>query len=136
MRRISSFFCLTMGALMGLAHSAHADDPNIGSASVAEKEVLRQLPGGSGRLGVGDPLFRDEVVHIGAESAAKLVFLDSTNLALGPTSQVVLDRFIYDPSRSSEGMAVRLAKGVFRFSTGVLSKDAYSIRGRARGNRS
>jgi FecR protein len=125
MRRIS-FFCLTMGVLAGMAHYAHADQ-NIGSAAVAEKEVLRQLPGGSGRLGVGDQLFRDEVVHTGAESAAKLVFLDSTNLALGPTSRVVLDRFIYDPSRSSEGMAVKLAKGVFRFTTGVLQKDAYSI---------
>ena len=27
---------------------------------------------------------------------AKLVFLDSTNLAVGPTSRVVLDRFVYE----------------------------------------
>jgi hypothetical protein len=126
MRAISSFFCLAITALMGTANSAHADQ-NIGAAAVAEKEVVRQLSGRSGRIGVGDPVFRDEIVRTGAESAAKLVFLDSTNLAVGPTSQVVLDRFIYDPSRSSEGMAVKLAKGVFRFSTGVLREDAYSI---------
>jgi hypothetical protein len=127
MRRVGSFLCLMMGALMGMAQSAHADASNIGAASVAEKEVSRQLSGGTGRLGVGDPIFRDEIVRTGVASAAKLIFLDSTNLAVGPTSQVVLDRFIYDPSRASEGMAVKLAKGVFRFTTGVLRKDAYSI---------
>ena len=126
MQRTGSVFCLMIGALIGMAHSARADQ-NIGSAAVAEKEVVRQLAGGSGRLGVGDPLFRDEVVRTGAESAAKLVFLDSTNLAVGPTSQVVLDRFVYDPSRGAEGMGVKLAKGVFRFTTGVLHEDAYSI---------
>jgi len=126
MQRTGSVFCLMIGALIGMAHAALADQ-NIGSAAVAEKEVVRQLAGGSGRLGVGDPLFRDEVVRTGAESAAKLVFLDSTNLAVGPTSQVVLDRFVYDPSRGAEGMGVKLAKGVFRFTTGVLHEDAYSI---------
>jgi hypothetical protein len=126
MRRTGGFFCLMASALIGATISAHAQQ-NIGSAATAQKEVVRELSGGTGRLGVGDPLFRDEVVRTGAESAAKLVFLDSTNLALGPISQVVLDRFIYDPARGSEGMAVKLAKGVFRFTTGVLHEDAYSI---------
>jgi len=64
---------------------------------------------------VGDPVFSDEIVRTGADSATKLVFRDSTNLAVGPKSRVVLDRFVYDPSQPSEGLGVTLAKGVFRF---------------------
>ena len=76
---------------------------------------------------VGDPVFSDEIVRTGADSATKLVFRDSTNLAVGPKSKVVLDRFVYDPSQPSEGLGVTLAKGVFRFTTGSLKKSAYTV---------
>src|SRR5271155_2676205 len=115
-----------LGALYGLVGSAHAQQ-NIGAAAAAQNEVLRVLAGASARLGVGDPVFLDEIVRTGIESTAKLVFLDSTNLALGPISRVVLDRFIYDPAKPSEALGVKLAKGLFRFTTGVLDKKAYLV---------
>ena len=115
-----------MGALIGLATSAQAQQ-DIGATAAAHKEVSRELSGASAQLNTGDPVFRDEVVRTGTESTAKLVFLNSTNLAVGPISQVVLDRFIYDPAKSAESLGVKLAKGVFRFTTGALHKDAYSI---------
>jgi hypothetical protein len=115
-----------MGALIGLATSAQAQQ-DIGATAAAHKEVSRELSGASAQLNTGDPVFQDEVVRTGTESTAKLVFLDSTNLAVGPISRVVLDRFIYDPAKSAESLGVKLAKGVFRFTTGALHKDAYSI---------
>ena len=113
-----------MGALIALAASAHAQQ-DIGATAAAHKEVSRELSGASAQLNTGDPVFRDEVVRTGTESTAKLVFLDSTNLAVGPISRVVLDRFIYDPAKSAESLGVKLAKGVLRFTTGGLHKDAY-----------
>jgi hypothetical protein len=116
-----------LGALCGFEGSAQAQQ-NIGAAAVANNEVSRELSGASARLGVGDPVFINEVVRTGIESTAKLVFLDSTNLAVGPIARVILDRFIYDPSRSSvDGVGVKLAKGIFRFTTGVLAKKDYSV---------
>jgi hypothetical protein len=100
---------------------------NIGSAAAAHNDVTRELAGTNGRLAEGDSVFRDESVRTGSESTAKLVFLDSTSLAVGPISRVVLDRFVYDPNPTSQTMAISLAKGVFRFTTGVLDKNAYSI---------
>ena len=63
----------------------------------------------------------------GEESTAKLVFLDSTNLAVGPISRVVLDKFVYDEGGSGQTVAVKLSKGLFRFTTGALDKNAYSV---------
>jgi hypothetical protein len=103
---------------------AHAQQ-NIGSASEAHNQVSRETSDGSTSLNSGDPVFRDESVRTGAESTAKLIFLDSTNLAVGPISNVKLDRFVYDGS--SQAMGVKLAKGLFRFTTGVLDKNAYSV---------
>jgi hypothetical protein len=100
---------------------------HIGSTAVAHNDVTRDLGGAMGPLTVGDSVYRNEVVRTGAESTAKLVFLDSTNLGVGPVSRVTLDQFIYVGESNGQKMAVNLAKGVFRFTTGKLDKSAYII---------
>jgi hypothetical protein len=110
-----------------VASGATQAQQSIGSTILAHNQVTRELSGASGPLNVGDSVFRDEVVRTAPESTAKLVLLDSTNLAVGPTSRIVLDRFIYDASPGSQVVGLNLAKGVFRFTTGVLDKGAYSI---------
>ena len=80
-----------------------------------------------GPLTVGDSVYRNEVVRTGADSTAKLIFLDSTNLGVGPVSRVTLDQFVYVGESNGQKMAVNLAKGVFRFTTGKLDKSAYII---------
>ncbi|MGO8847105.1 MAG: hypothetical protein ACLQFI_17595, partial [Methylocella sp.] len=57
----------------------------IGSATTAQNQVTRELGGASAPLTAGDSVFRNEAVKTGSDSLAKLVFLDSTNLAVGPT---------------------------------------------------
>jgi hypothetical protein len=123
--RIFLTFCLALGGFVGSAGWGHAQE-NIGAAALAHNDVSRELSGASGRVEAGDPVFLKEIVRTGQESTTKLVFLDSTNLAVGPTSRVVLDRFVFDPSKS-EALAVSLTKGLFRFSTGTLDKSAYSV---------
>jgi hypothetical protein len=116
-----------LGALAFLAAPAFAAPQNIGATETAKNDVSRELAGAAARLNAGDPVFRDEIVRTGAASTAKLVFLDSTNLAVGPISRVVLDRFVYDGGESAQTVAVKLTKGLFRFTTGALDKKAYSV---------
>ena len=66
-------------------------------------------------------------MRTGANSTAKLVFLDSTNLGVGPVSRVTLDQFVYVGEANGQKMTVNLVKGVFRFTTGALDKKAYTI---------
>src|SRR5437879_5932594 len=107
---------LAMGSAASQAQQA------IGSTATTQNQVTRELGGASGPLATGDSVFRNEVVKTGTDSLAKLVFVDSTNLAVGPTSRVVLDRFVYEGDTSAQKVAVGLAKGVFRFTTGGLDK--------------
>jgi hypothetical protein len=113
-------------AALCAAHSARAQE-SIGSTAVAQNQVTREFAGASGALSVGDTVYLNEVVRTGVDSLAKLVFVDSTNLAVGPISRVTLDRFVYQGTPSAEKVAVNLAKGVFRFTTGSLDKRAYTI---------
>ena len=117
---------LGVGVLLAILAPAQAE-PGIGSTAVVHNDVTKDLGATSGILGAGEDVYRDEAVKTGAESSTKLIFLDSTNLSVGPLSRLVLDRFVFNSDRSSQTMAVDLAKGVFRFTTGVLDKQAYSI---------
>ena len=117
------FFSLSAFTACGAARAQQ----NIGSTALAENNVSRELSGAAAPLNPGDPVFRQEVVRTGEESKAKLIFLNSTNLAMGPISRVTLDRFVYVGEAGSQEMSVNLAKGVFRFTTGALDKNAYRI---------
>lgn len=120
---------LAFAALPGttVTQQAHAQQ-RIGEASSVRNQVMRVSAGRSLGLSSGGSVFRNETVRTGRNSSAKLVFLDSTNLAMGPQSSVVLDRFVYSGRTSGQALTVNLARGVFRFSTGVLDKRAYKIR--------
>ena len=99
----------------------------IGEASSVQNTVVRVSAGRNLGLTSGGAVFRDETVRTGQRSSAKLVFLDSTNLAIGPVSSVVLDRFVFSGTSASRALSVNLARGAFRFTTGVLDKRAYKI---------
>jgi hypothetical protein len=118
---------LAMISALAIAQSACAQALAIGSAASTQNQVTREIAGAGGALATGDTVYRNEVVKTGPDSLAKLIFLDSTNLAVGPTSRVVLDRFVYEGDPSAQKVAVGLAKGVFRFTTGGLDKKAYTI---------
>jgi ferric-dicitrate binding protein FerR (iron transport regulator) len=110
-----------------LARAAWAGD-RIGAATVANNEVVRVEGGSGAAIQRDDDVFRDESVRTGPDSSAKFVFLDATNLALGPVSTVKLDRFVYSDQNTYTHAAVNLAKGAFRFSSGGSPKEAYEIR--------
>ncbi len=114
--------CALVASVVGAQAQEH-----IGSTALARNDVTRESAGASAPLVTGDSVFRNETVRTGADSNARLVFLDSTNLGVGPTSSVKLDQFVYVGQANGQKMTVNLAKGVFRFTTGVLDKKAYEI---------
>ena len=114
--------CALVAGVVGAEAQEH-----IGSTALARNDVTRESAGASAPLVTGDLVFRNETVRTGADSNARLVFLDSTNLGVGPTSSVKLDQFVYVGELNGQKMTVNLAKGVFRFTTGVLDKKAYEI---------
>lgn len=123
----SNQWALAAVLLAGATLGARAEE-RIGATALVEREVARIDGGRNEAIGVGDAVFRNETVRTGVASAAKVVFSDETNLALGPSSTVTLDRFVFDDETSYKKAAVTLAKGAFRFSSGGSEKKAYEIR--------
>jgi hypothetical protein len=108
------------------ANSVHAQT-RVGEAVVVQNEVVRVGSSATLQINVGDGLLRDEVVRTGVASAARLVMADNTNLSLGPSATIKLDRTVFNDEHSYRDIAVRLTTGAFRFVTGNSAKAAYKI---------
>jgi ferric-dicitrate binding protein FerR (iron transport regulator) len=107
--------------------SAPAHAQRVGEAAVVKNQVVRVTGSGGSQINVGDALLRNETVRTGADSAARLVLIDSTNLSLGPSATLTLDRTVFNDERSYREISIRLATGAFRFVTGNSDKNAYKI---------
>jgi hypothetical protein len=99
----------------------------IGNATVIVKTVTGLYDKDLRRLELRDDVYHNELIKTEERSATQLIFLDETTLTLGPNSQIVLDRFVYDPDPSKSAFVMTAAKGVFRFASGKLPKKAYKI---------
>ncbi|WP_179737108.1 MULTISPECIES: FecR domain-containing protein [unclassified Bradyrhizobium] len=98
----------------------------VGEAVVIQNEVVR-VAAATTPISVGDSMLRDETVRTGADSAARFVMADSTNLSLGPSATLKLDRTVFNDEHSYRDVAIRMTTGAFRFVTGHSEKTAYKI---------
>jgi hypothetical protein len=113
--------------LAGFASAPASAQTRVGQAAVIKNQVHRVTGSATSQISVGDSVLRDEVVRTGADSAARLVMADSTNLSLGPNASITLDRTVFNDEHSYREIAIRLATGAFRFVTGHSAKSAYKI---------
>jgi len=121
---LSVFAILLLAGLEAAPANAQA---RVGEAAVIKNQVLRVTGSGGSQINVGDAVLRDETVHTGLDSAARLVMADSTNLSLGPNATIKLDRTVFDDEHTYRDIAIRLTTGAFRFVTGHSAKAAYKI---------
>src|SRR5437868_5445370 len=116
---------LTSGIAALPAATSAADGP-IGVAAVV-RNTVSQLEPHATRIAKGDEVVRNEIVRTAADSDARLVFRDDTNLSLGPGSTLKLDRTVFDDPKAGD-IAIKLTQGAFRFVTGHSNKEAYEIK--------
>jgi hypothetical protein len=102
-------------------------EPRIGTAASTRPNVEAVGLGSTQTLSAGSEIYANQTVRTGNRGMADLVFLDKTNLSVGPTSEVRLDKFVYDPTGSSGSVVLQATRGAFRFVTGSQAKHAYQV---------
>ena len=128
MDRVKLAVAIALGSMLALQGTiALAQDPKIGSAKSTKNKVEGLVGGKTESLKTGSEVFANETVRTGDAAVADLVFVDNTNLSVGPISVVRLDKFVYDPTGSSGSVVLQATKGAFRFVTGSQDKRAYQI---------
>jgi hypothetical protein len=112
-----------------LAGIAAADPGDaIGSAITVVNQVTGEFRQDLRALSTGDDVRQEEIIAAGIDSTGELMLRDQTKVAIGPGARLTLDRFVYDPNKTSGAIVLNLIKGGFRFITGVAAKPFYVIR--------
>lgn len=124
-------YCLSCLAFvlicLGITSVASAQE-KIGIAATVKNDVAQLRGAAPAPIVAGEDVQRNEVVRTGSDSNTKLVFVDDTNLAVGPASTVKLDKFVFADALTYNQAGMELAKGAFRFTTGHSEKRAYDIK--------
>jgi FecR protein len=118
---------LALGLVVAVPVAALAAD-KIGVTSAAQNRVEGVVDGQTAPMRVGSPVFQNQNVRTGPSSTAQLLFNDQTSLSVGQSSDVKLDKFIFDPARSSGSVVLSATRGAFRFVSGTQQPNNYQIR--------
>ena len=107
----------------------HAQEPvEIGVAAKIENTVTGAVAENIERLAKDSPVYLDERLSSKDNATGQFVLRDDTMLAIGPNSELVLDRFVYDPAKNTGEVVIEAARGAFRFVSGKSAKTAYTIK--------
>ena len=97
----------------------------IGEVGAANPTIEGTPPDGSGRvLRIGAEVVQDERIETSASGTGQILFLDQTTLTVAPDSDIVLDRYVFDPDRSTGEIGLSLSRGALRFIGGRVTKGS------------
>ena len=99
----------------------------IGSAMLIERDVSGSISGQLQKVVKGDDVFENEFIRTEIASQARLLFIDKTQLVLGPTASARLDRLVFNPDQSVNTLAVNARAGAIRWISGDFPSSAYLI---------
>jgi hypothetical protein len=118
-------------ALMALSSPALSVGEEIGVNSAVKGEITIKSAEEEARSAVvKDPVLLGDEINSKLDSSLQVLLKDQTVFTVGPDCELTIDKFVYDPTKSNNGMGATVAKGMFRFMSGNISKsgaDSVSI---------
>ncbi len=109
-------------AASAFAQGAAALPLRIGTAAAVHGLVKAAAPSEIGRIvESGKPLFLNDHVTTGGQGRLQILLADETVFTIGPNADMVLDKFVYDPTTGQGSVAAQIVRGAFRFVSGRIA---------------
>jgi hypothetical protein len=108
--------------------------PSVASnaqSSIEQASAMKPQADGSvaGLLKPGSDVHESETVRTGSIGQTNLQLLDESILNVGPSSVIILDKFLYDPNNKDAGtVALEATRGAFRFVSGSQNNGKVNIK--------
>jgi hypothetical protein len=71
---------------------------------------------------VGQAVLASDGLRTGADGRLGITLKDDTRVSLGPSSEVRLEKFMYEPSAGRLGLALKFVRGVTAYVSGRIAK--------------
>ena len=105
---------------------AHAE--KVGVAAAVNPDAfssLSQTP--NQQLKIGKSIFYNERINTTASGLVQVLLVDGSTFTVGPNSNLVIDKFVYNPKKKTGELVATFSKGTIRFIGGKLSKNAGGV---------
>ena len=70
----------------------------------------------------GTPVHMNDRLRTGGNARLEVTFNDNSTLTLGENANVVVDRYVFDPNKSSAQVVLNATHGAFRFAGGKIEQ--------------
>jgi hypothetical protein len=119
---------LACAILAGLTFPAPALAEQVGTAAAVNPDAFSQLNGGKReQLSIGKSIFFNERINTSDAGLVQVLLNDGSTFTVGAGSDLVIDKFVYDPSKQQGEIVATFSKGAIRFVGGKISKNADSV---------
>jgi hypothetical protein len=109
-------------ALFVLSAQTASAAESIGTIKTSDGDAKIIRSGSPEAAAVGQPIQQNDVVVTGADGSLGVTFTDSTMLSLGPNTEIVVDRYVFDPQANDASFTANMAKGTLQFISGEIAK--------------
>jgi hypothetical protein len=106
-----------------------------GPETIAQEPKIAQVKSVSGQASVqrgsqhltpkpGDPLYESDVITTGIDGSIGIAFLDNTLFSTGPSSELALRQFHFEPASSTGALQAEVKHGTLSVVSGKLVKGS------------
>jgi len=113
-----------IGCAIGIAACGSASAQTVGRTTSVKPGVFRN----TAPTTVGAPVAQNDLMNTDEQGRTNLQFVDRSTLDIGPGSDVRIDRFVYNPNRTTAGTTISLVKGVMRYDSRGAPDGAVQVR--------
>jgi FecR-like protein len=116
---------IALGAsLLLAAASGPALSDKVGVAAAVNPDAFSSLSGTPNKqLNIGKSIFYNERINTTNSGLVQVLLVDGSTFTVGPNSDLVIDKFVYDPRKKTGQVVATFSKGAMRFVGGKLSKN-------------
>ena len=102
---------------MGAPSLALAD--KVGTAAAVQPDAFTN----GTEMKIGNSIFFNQRINTTGSGLVQVLLVDGSTFTVGPGSDLVIDKFVYDPDKNTGQVVATLGKGVLRFVGGKISKN-------------
>ena len=114
--------CAALIVFLWAPSTVNAD--KVGVAAAVNPEAFS----GGKEINIGKPIIYNERIQTSGQGLVQVLLVDGSTFTVGPNSDLVIDKFVYDPRRQTGQIAATFTKGVVRFVGGKISKTEGGVK--------
>ncbi len=108
---------------------APADASKVGVAAAVNPDAFSSLSGTpTNQLNIGKSIFFNERIKTTDSGLVQVLLVDGSTFTVGPGSDLVIDKFVYNPKKGTGEITTSFSKGVVRYVGGKISKNADAVK--------